>query len=191
MLVAMIAGGMATTVATIVVAANTFAGGVRRGLGLSVRRWPWDVIRGVIGFLAVFPLCFGAAKVMSLLIESGLLPIPPTPHPLLLFLDTASLGWKVLIVFGAVVMAPLSEELLYRGLLQSLLRRWLSRPWSAILVTSAVFAVVHSSLYKDWPALFMLSVVLGYNYERTGRLVAPIVIHALFNAAMITIALTS
>ena len=34
------------------------------------------------------------------------------------------------------------------------------------------------------PALVVLGLVLGYNYERTGRLTAPILIHSLFNAFM-------
>jgi membrane protease YdiL (CAAX protease family) len=35
------------------------------------------------------------------------------------------------------------------------------------------------------PALVILGIVLGYNYERSGRLWAPIMIHALFNALSI------
>jgi len=40
------------------------------------------------------------------------------------------------------------------------------------------------------PALFVLSVILGYNYERCGRLYPPVLIHALFNSVFILNALT-
>lgn len=56
-------------------------------------------------------------------------------------------------------------------------------------MTSLFFAAIHLHL-SDWPhirgweafpPLAALSVVLGYNYERTGRLLPNIVIHGLFN----------
>ncbi len=50
-----------------------------------------------------------------------------------------------------------------------------------IIITSALFAVVH---YSQWPApiaIFFLSLVLGVLYQRTGSLLASIVMHALFN----------
>jgi membrane protease YdiL (CAAX protease family) len=39
------------------------------------------------------------------------------------------------------------------------------------------------------PPLFVLAVCFGYVYERTGKLWAPILMHALFNATSITLAL--
>ena len=56
-------------------------------------------------------------------------------------------------------------------------------PWPAVLVASAIFAAAHCTQPQAVPSLFVLAVVIGYNYERTGRLLAPILIHALFNAA--------
>ena len=60
------------------------------------------------------------------------------------------------------------------------------------MLTSAIFAMLHwdtvASADGEWvplPALFALGVVLGYNYERSGRLVAPILIHALFNGVSV------
>jgi hypothetical protein len=51
--------------------------------------------------------------------------------------------------------------------------------WAAILVTSVIFAVVHPAWTA--PAIFLLSLCLGYAYERTGNLWVPILIHAAFN----------
>jgi membrane protease YdiL (CAAX protease family) len=65
-------------------------------------------------------------------------------------------------------------------------RTWDSQPSdmpsAPVVWTAAVFAIVH---VQQWPAplaLFVLALGLGTVYQRTGSLVAPIVLHALFNA---------
>ncbi len=52
--------------------------------------------------------------------------------------------------------------------------------WVAIFITSLGFALLHPSW--SWPAIFVLAVGLGYLYERTGNLWAPIIVHLLFNS---------
>ncbi|MDY7009680.1 MAG: CPBP family intramembrane glutamic endopeptidase [Planctomycetota bacterium] len=167
------------------VASMTFRSGPGRGLGLSGRRWISDIGRGIVGFLAVLPLCIAALMLTNYLIRQGILPIKPKEHPALEFVRQASPAWIVAVFAVTVAMAPIAEELFFRGLLQSLLRKYLGGPWPAILVVSVIFAAIHHPLYKDMPALFLLGVALGYNYERTGRLLGPIVMHAIFNAAML------
>lgn len=82
---------------------------------------------------------------------------------------------------GAVVLAPVSEELFFRGLLQTFLIRVVRHRWIAILLTSIAFGAVHFFQPHAVLALAVLSVLIGFAYERTGSLVAPILIHALFN----------
>jgi membrane protease YdiL (CAAX protease family) len=52
--------------------------------------------------------------------------------------------------------------------------------WAGILVSAALFTVVHDAW--TWPPIFVLAVCLGYAYERTGNLWAPITMHAAFNS---------
>jgi len=52
-----------------------------------------------------------------------------------------------------------------------------------------LFTFVHYPHWQNMPALLALSIVLGYNYERSGRLVGPIVTHALFNAVFLGLSL--
>lgn len=90
----------------------------------------------------------------------------------------------VLFALGAVVLAPLAEETLYRGLLlRALLRR--SSPGTAVFVSAFVFALVHyvgdPNAFRSLPALTALGVVLGWSALRTGSLSRPILIHAGFN----------
>jgi membrane protease YdiL (CAAX protease family) len=51
--------------------------------------------------------------------------------------------------------------------------------WIAVIITSAVFALVHP-LWTA-PLIFLLALCLGYAYERTGSLWVPITMHAMFN----------
>jgi membrane protease YdiL (CAAX protease family) len=91
-----------------------------------------------------------------------------------------------------VIAAPVLEEVLYRGLLQDAIRRATGRPWISITVTSLVFMMMHASI-ADWhalPPLFVLSLGLGWAYERTGRLATPIIMHAGFNLANLAVAMS-
>jgi membrane protease YdiL (CAAX protease family) len=54
--------------------------------------------------------------------------------------------------------------------------------WTSIVLTSLVFAVMHWHEMPAPIALFLLSLALGYLYQRTGNLVASVTLHALFNA---------
>jgi membrane protease YdiL (CAAX protease family) len=64
--------------------------------------------------------------------------------------------------------------------------------WAAIIFTSLLFAMVHEAgSGSRWmlPPLFLLSLCLGYAYERTGNLRVPIIMHAAFNALSVTFVL--
>jgi membrane protease YdiL (CAAX protease family) len=56
--------------------------------------------------------------------------------------------------------------------------------WVAIVFSSALFAMVHAEP-AHWPALFLLGICLGYAYEKSGSLLRPIFIHAIFNGVTI------
>lgn len=173
---------------SLVVAHIGFRHGIVRGLGLTARRWFTDASRGVFGILAVYPICVGLFMLSAWLVPENL----KAEHDLLELLRVGDVTaiQKLLAVGLAFLVAPIVEEVLYRGLLQTALRRVLGGPWRGIIVSSVLFAAVHLTIVRD-PAsvvgvqalapLFALSVVLGYSYERTGRLGASILIHMLFN----------
>ena len=79
----------------------------------------------------------------------------------------------------AVVLAPLTEEVLFRGLLFTALKARFGRS-AAFVVSSGIFALVHFHV-PTFPALFVLGLVLALVYERTGTLAAPMALHAAFN----------
>lgn len=81
-----------------------------------------------------------------------------------------------------VLAAPLCEEFIFRGLLQGGLRRSLPA-WQVIGIAAALFAIVHPP--AAMLPVFVLGLCAGYVYERSGALLAPMLTHALYNAAML------
>ncbi|MDE3045576.1 MAG: CPBP family intramembrane metalloprotease [Verrucomicrobiota bacterium] len=98
-------------------------------------------------------------------------------HPLYLFLAAISV----------VIFAPIVEEFLFRGLLQSFIRKHLG-PQNAVLITSLCFSFFHFSGQQGIAnipiigSLFVFALFLGFLYEKQGSLFASISLHALFNA---------
>lgn len=84
----------------------------------------------------------------------------------------------------AVVVAPVVEEMLFRGILLPALSRVLP-PVGAMVAVSLLFAVFHANLLSV-VALFMLSMGLCMAYARTRNLGAAIVMHSLFNTIPMT-----
>ena len=120
------------------------------------------------------------------------------PHQELELISTyPQLSVRVLILVTAVVIVPVFEEMLFRGMFQTAIRSVLEdtpfcerlpnknlRVWLSILISSGLFAMAHSDP-MHWPPLFVLSLVMGYAYEKSGSLFRPILIHLLFNSSSI------
>jgi CAAX protease family protein len=91
-----------------------------------------------------------------------------------------------------VLVYPVIEEIIFRGLLQELLRDYISKasigPLTvANLLTSVLFAAAHLFYHVPlWAAsVFFPSLVFGFFKERTGALTAPFLLHAYYNAGYI------
>ena len=89
-----------------------------------------------------------------------------------------SLEW-FLVAFAAVVLAPLWEELLMRGILYPYFRRDFGRK-VAIIGSSLAFALLHGIGFILIPT-FIAGVALALLYEKTGLLAPCVVAHAVFN----------
>jgi len=81
----------------------------------------------------------------------------------------------------AIIMAPLSEELLFRGIIYPTISQ-AGYPRLALWGTSLMFAAIHLNLAAFVP-LTIFALILTWAYERTNNLLAPMLIHGLFNAA--------
>jgi membrane protease YdiL (CAAX protease family) len=105
---------------------------------------------------------------------------PGGSNPLLEMVLGTSDGWALLaFALTAVVLAPLFEETLFRGVLLPVVARHLGAPWG-VLISALVFAIAHLSLAELVP-LSVLGVGLGVVRWQTGRLGASVCLHALWN----------
>lgn len=89
---------------------------------------------------------------------------------------------NTIMLFVAIAgIAPLLEEILFRGLLQNALAKKLPA-WGAILGASAIFGAVHMD-YHAFPALMVMGAVFGILYHKTGSLRVNIIAHMINNGA--------
>ncbi len=91
--------------------------------------------------------------------------------------DFVALG---MFFFTAAIAAPLFEEFLFRGFLLPSLTRYLP-VWVSVQASGLLFAVAHLSLSEILP-LYALGCVLGVVYTRSRNLLAPMLVHSLWNS---------
>jgi membrane protease YdiL (CAAX protease family) len=156
-----------------------------RGFGLDLRTFPRDLPLAAVNLTAIWPIMM---VMLMLTVVVGRLfkgdNYQMAQHEeLTLLTDHAQIALKVSVVVVASLVAPVMEELLFRGLFQTALKSNLRHRWAAILLTSILFAGIHTP--SHWPTLFALSLCLGYAYEKSGSLLRPIVIHSLFNTVAV------
>ena len=106
--------------------------------------------------------------------------------------ELALTSWdRMLVALGAVILAPVTEELVFRGILLASLRRRY-RQNTAVVVSAAVFSLWHLVLDTGAllavPPLFVLGLVMARQVVRTGRIARAVFTHMGFNLAT-TIAL--
>lgn len=142
-------------------------GAVRAGLGWGVLAW---IGSSVVSYLVIVAL--------------EALGIDAAPQAAVQALDLID-PW--LAVLAIVVLAPVAEELFFRGVIFNAFLREGGRRW-AFLGSSALFAVIHLSIAAFVP-IFLLGLALAWVYARTGSLIAPIAMHATVNGIAVLLAL--
>ena len=100
----------------------------------------------------------------------------------LLFLALQAQDKVALAIFfsTASIAAPIFEELMFRGFLLPSLTRYVP-VWGAIIVSGLTFAIAHLSLSEVLP-LATLGIILGVVYTRSRNLLAPMLLHSLWNS---------
>lgn len=103
------------------------------------------------------------------------------------FEHPATVPLLALTAISVVLLAPLAEELFFRGFLFRGLRRW-AGPGPALLMSATVFGLVHVQP-PNWassalivPPIFVLGIMLAAIVERRGSIVPSIAAHMTFNA---------
>jgi membrane protease YdiL (CAAX protease family) len=149
----------------------------REALRWSVNRSDW------LGLLIGAGLQVALALVAATLLEVVLRRELPTQEVVEAVGSAAgTLDWA-LVVLGVVVLAPIAEEIVFRGVVLRALERTRGRR-IAVYGSASLFALIHlldPNAVVAVPFLFVLGVILGNEVIRTGRLGRAVTIHAGFN----------
>ena len=182
--------GTMLTAALIIILARAHFARRLKGFGLSLRALPRDVLTAPLYLLAAWPLIWASVELTVRINQYFSDPEYQLKQhqQLQVVTETPELAIRILVVASAVVIGPLFEELLFRGLIQTTLRSFLfeagNRAWLAVLFSSGFFMIMHEDP-GHWPALFVLGVCMGYAYEKSGSLWRPIFIHSIFIATAV------
>mgnify|MGYP004475375609 CR=1 FL=1 len=118
-------------------------------------------------------------KILSDLQEFGLIGEFPPQQLVQLFQSGGDPLAICLLVIFAVLLAPIVEELIFRGCIYRFLKSQTSL-LLAQLISGVIFALIHANLLSFVP-LVLVGILLARSYEKSGNILVPICFHALFN----------
>lgn len=154
-----------------------------RGLGFDLRpRDGWFVLVGV---------ALSVAITLAVTPLANALDATEDPQGMGALMETLSPGLGVFVAFLAiVVVTPMVEEILFRGILQRAFRRWFAK-WPAIVLTAIVFALFHvlgvssenfvADAVVTVVSILAVGLLLSWLVERDHRLGRAIAVHTGFN----------
>lgn len=155
---------------------------------------PAKLAAGALAALIITPVCLVQLNAGSALWKwfrpEDIQPI----HPVLVALQQSAwnvgdVPWGTIqLIVAAVVIAPLAEEVFFRGLMLDSIWGLTRRRWVAVIVSGVGFGFIHGQPQDILP-LVTLGIALGYLRMRTRSLVPCIVAHILFNARTMTLVL--
>ena len=133
------------------------------------------IIQGIKGWLTIIPFVLLISLIMNSLIDNQ-----NGSNPLLeIVLSNNNYLSFILLFVTTTLLAPLFEEIIFRGILLPIL----SRDFGIILgivISAFIFALAHLSL-GEMPALFVLGVGLGVTRIASGSLLSSVIMHSLWN----------
>jgi uncharacterized protein len=148
-------------------------------IGLRSVSWRWILIgsgSGLLGWVA------NVGIVSAYIWLTGDTSNPQ--EPLTNAAQESTLEFTLLLVLGAVVL-PLAEELLFRGILYTWLRRW--GVAVAVGVSAVVFGLAHG-VSVVLPAAIMLGILTALIYEKSGSVWPAVMVHVANNAIVFAVA---
>jgi uncharacterized protein len=158
---------------------NEHSTGWLEAFGLDLHTGQSLLIGMGVGVLVLYPvlllndLCFQLFERLTL--------HPHEQQTVEILRQTATLTGRIASGIATVFIAPIGEEIIFRGILYPWAKRRFSQP-AALWSTAVLFGAIHFNLSSFIP-LTLLALVLIYLYEYTGNLLAPIAVHVVFNGA--------
>jgi hypothetical protein len=148
------------------------------GAGGDQARRPRALSAGALSYFAAMPVfAFSIAATFVLFVVLG---YPISAQDIVRQMSQVRNPWiNLYLAFFAIVIAPCFEETVFRGMFLPLLARRLGLG-PAVLLSALTFAAIHGHLSSLLP-LTVLAIGLALAYLYAGSLLAPIVMHGLFN----------
>ncbi|MBC7981066.1 MAG: CPBP family intramembrane metalloprotease [Armatimonadetes bacterium] len=153
-------------------------------LGLGWKNWPLVFAIAPATVLSMWALFAGLYELgyMDLMEKLG---VEKVQDAVKIFQEEQNPVLLVLMAVAAVIVAPVCEEVVFRGYLYPVAKKF-SGPWVAAISTALIFSAAHGSLAALLP-LFVFGLVLVALYEITGSIWAPMAVHMLFNGATVAV----
>ncbi len=157
-------------------------GAAARVVGMSAAG-AWRYVLG--GTLTILAATTAILAIVHPVLKSAGWDVPE--HPVLIALREGTLPAAAVaqLAFGALVVAPLVEELLFRGVLLGGVLRATRDPAVAIVATGVAFGLVHAFQPQAVAPLAVMGMMLAYVRLRTGVLWPCVLVHTLFNGRTI------
>jgi uncharacterized protein len=137
------------------------------------------VSTGIILLLAATPLIMIAELIMQSFFGGG----SSRQEIVDLFNSSQTIQQRVMIIVLAVIVAPMSEEFIFRFFIYGVLRRYFGIA-IALLFNAALFAAAHNHLPSAFP-LFVLGSCFTLAYEWSGSILVSMAMHSLFNSTQL------
>jgi len=147
--------------------------------GLEPSRLPKAAGTGLLWLVIIYPLILAAQWFTQAVFGES----DGSQEIVRYFLEHPDPKHRIAVILMAVIVAPVAEEIIFRGYFYGVIRRFGGRI-PAILTSSLLFAAIHVHL-PSMLGLGLLAVILCLLYERTGSLWATMTMHAAFNATTI------
>ncbi|SUD90276.1 CPBP family intramembrane glutamic endopeptidase [Psychrobacter phenylpyruvicus] len=150
--------------------------GARYGVAdyLGLKPFPFNIAMGFIGLWLLFVI---STETLTYILDKD-----PTAFVDVLY-DSANPKW--LLIVTMVIVAPIYEEVMFRGILWSAVREQFvgsKGAWVATISTSILFSIIHLQYeFYEMSVIFILAMLLGYARSRSGSLYVPILLHIINN----------
>jgi len=159
--------------------------------------WYQKYFFGACTWFFIYPFVLASSLILDLAILVYLQKLPTEQYAVEQF-RLALTQPTLLLVMGLTIpfLVPIAEEFLFRGLLQSWLKKRLNSPILGIIGAASIFSLFHYSSSQGvtniqlLTTLFLLGCFLGYLYEKHKTLWASIGLHSMFNAMSALLILT-
>ena len=139
--------------------------------------------KSLLFLLGLIPIILAANILFLMFLDSIGYPIAPQEIVTVFMSQDIPLWQQIYLAIAAIIVAPIAEEILFRGICLPAAMKHMPVK-DAVILVSVFFAFVHQHP-ESAPSLFILAAVFSIAYLHTGNLLVPIFMHSIFNASQI------